>query len=423
MGLFGGNKSEKKEAPANAKPELAGRNKEARQRHPDNRDVLWGNSFRTSTFTAATGGPELVLGNFYLLAQKNRAGKWNLFRVTEIEDWVSREEISGGPYWFFDAIDYLAAFESTAAQQGYLPGAVDEKEKLGFSHYEAFGMREGLVFDVHTGLPHETIDGEIVTAGDFKKSDFVRVKEKHDEGKARLKEIFESAGQHDLIRSIMPETPDARANLAAALSVMKKREKLKEIIRNLDDALTFWSTALRKGFDYVVREEKKTRKVDRYDSWSGRHHSEVENYKEPVTASDSVLANLSAAGKMFLDEFKDVEEGVYIKNGLHAMITAFRVARIQAALYGTVGAGFAPEKAFEQVKEEIEEEKERLRTIGMPEMELLRFEAAIAEGFTAPPKEIPKAVLEFVDDLRRLQQEMLKTATITARPKFAPPQP
>lgn len=72
---------------------------------------------------------------------------------------------------FFDAIEYLARYEATQIENGFLPAQVDESAALGLQHFMGFARREGIVFDIGN-MPHPTSNGRIVTDGVFPETDY-----------------------------------------------------------------------------------------------------------------------------------------------------------------------------------------------------------------------------------------------------------
>lgn len=412
--------------PVNEKPDLAGRNKHVRQLYSDSRQALWGDEFRTSGFLVPD---QADLGRQYLLAQKNGA-KWDLFRVREIEEtqedgWVNREKISGGPYGFFDAIDYLAAFESTAERQGLVLADIDEKQALGFAHYEAFGMREGLVFDVHDGLPHETRDGKIVTPGDFKKSDFVRVAQNHEEGKVRLRRMFEEAGRDATLASLMPPGQEINISLSSVFDIVESKEKINRLAAILDKACSIWQQALGKGFQFTAGEVTKYQLLPGIvlNEQTGEYEGKRKAYKDKATAAEVIVGLLDEAKLYYQSEFADVKGMENVLSGINGCVLAFETVRLQDEFYRVSHAAVIGEGAIDKVKSMTAETRSSLQKNGVSEADLVRFDAAVAQGLFDPPSEIPQAVIDFVNSLHKLEQKLMQEARALARPQTPAPNP
>lgn len=103
-------------------------------------------------------------------AIQTKPGQWKLFKVSLHDDMpghdmaAQRIEINGR-FGFFDVLSRLAEYEFSYSTKGSDYVCAEGPDALGIDHYVAFGQREGIAFDIHTGKPLKTLRGHIVESG------------------------------------------------------------------------------------------------------------------------------------------------------------------------------------------------------------------------------------------------------------------
>jgi len=108
--------------------------------------------WRKALYNGATSGWQLI--DIEKLVQ-GPEGDGPVYKTKPVKDGLS----------FFAAIKDLAEYEHSQSELGLIPVGADP-DALGLEHYRAFAEREGIIFDTEN-YPHPTVNGEIVTAGNF----------------------------------------------------------------------------------------------------------------------------------------------------------------------------------------------------------------------------------------------------------------
>lgn len=100
-----------------------------------------------------------------------KPGHWKLFKVSvQDEDEGAQGRVAQrieihGRFGFYTILQRLAEYEFSYGDKESAYIRVDGPDKLGTDHYIAFGKREGIAFDTHTGKPLMTVRGHIVKSG------------------------------------------------------------------------------------------------------------------------------------------------------------------------------------------------------------------------------------------------------------------
>ena len=131
-------------------------------------NAVYGDKFFTATYAISDSVPKI---STYRRAQYTDAEKrWQIFEFTVQETSISGKRQVTSKFvtsnlTLIKAVTNLAKFEKALIESGEtLDGPAPAA--MGMDHYQAFAEREGIIFD-EDGLPHPTLNGEIVTNGKF----------------------------------------------------------------------------------------------------------------------------------------------------------------------------------------------------------------------------------------------------------------
>ncbi len=139
---------------------------------------------------------------------------------------------------FFQAIAILSEYERGQLAMPAIP--TNDADDLGRKHFVAFAEREGIAFDIN-GVPHPTLDGEVISDGSFTKSALERAR-----AYSRYQSAFFKAGSNDVLSQILSSAPRAETLFEEALDKSEASATLKKFLRTIEDIGILASATLEK---------------------------------------------------------------------------------------------------------------------------------------------------------------------------------
>jgi hypothetical protein len=369
------------------------------------RRAVYGRSFRSRALKSE-------LGEVWLKAVAPvQADQWTVIRMSRAE-FVTPADSSvdiNTPAWkskieaenldFFDALEHLAFFESSARTLSFEPSGLSEKD-LGTEHFKAFGIREGIAFDINTGMPHPTAEGEIVTTGTFSEQMMADVKTAFDKKRKKL------SGPETIITSMFGAPPEENS-FEDFVSLAKFMPAYSYFMMRLKEAKLCFELALECDFDwrYFKNQEFERNSKD----WEVNDH--VSLFEEILKETSEALDKLD---KLSVDV--DSEK---IKTFLEQMKFAYYFSWAKALSQRL--ANTLEEELLEDLQRHTKYCEDRYRKLGGSQEEAARIKDHIINGQSpVMPQELTVFIQGLEDHASRCQANMKRMAGIKNKDSSGP---
>jgi hypothetical protein len=273
-----------------------------------------GDKCRTLPFLNVAGDTEWFSGQ-----QDPVTGQWAIRKNVELPNIVGQSAGVGDASLkiktlkdglnFFDAINELSVYERGQLARGIIPA--EDAASLGESHFTAFAEREGLVFDTD-GVPHPTLNGEIVTDGTFTKAAIERAR-----GFSRKHSLYFAQGGNEILSKLITPTIKADSVFTEALKKSADLSRLKILIGHVEDMATLLECLFEKELfvDRKINVLRLTRSDLRgpldYPSSKGDHSKDHKALKAVIAVMDR------AGGREIRHVFDTLASGA--KNALNQL--------------------------------------------------------------------------------------------------------
>ena len=249
-------------------------------------DANHGHGFRTISFHHHTDDAKNYI--FWRKASRNPETRlWAVYDIKEERDAASKSSVPAytetskkikDNLTFFDAAYNLAQYETSQRALGYLAASISSIQdiQLAEKHVKAFAEREGLVFDSR-GLPHPTINGEIVTEGTFPKGAHDKAQNVPPRPQPKI------IDHEDLLRMLMSGSTamPERANISSIFKAHELDATFKAAVEEIKDIIRLCEAAY--GFNIEdIEKRHSNNKYRLYDSHAYQHaFGEFDNLLTP----------------------------------------------------------------------------------------------------------------------------------------------
>jgi hypothetical protein len=142
------------------------------------------------------------IGHWIVLHRNERDPRAAILRHDGV---VVRQQVMGGceKLTFYEAVKKLAEYEAMQKDSGQSQIAAPSAEQMGREYYKTLATLEGLAFDI-TNAPHPTLEGRIVTAGNFSREAFDSVQKALDDARAEVQARTSRMLQDSLLGDFNP---------------------------------------------------------------------------------------------------------------------------------------------------------------------------------------------------------------------------
>lgn len=376
-----------------------------------------GDRCQTLSFTTSLGAIEWRTGQ-----QDPFTGEWVIRKHTEEPNLSSSTAAVGEPTIktmtlheglnFFQAVTILSEYERGQLALTVLP--VNEASELGDNHVVAFAEREGIAFDTN-GVPHPTLNGEVVTDGSFTKSALERAR-----AFSRVQSAFFKAGNNDVLSQLLSSAPRAETLFDDVMNKSEAYSTLKKFLTTIEDIETLTLSALekkplkdtRQDFILDVNRDRFHEPLE-YPSTHGREMNDAKATQNifRIMKEKSQYTPRSALHKLFehtthyaaqLDRnFKND----YFSNGAKAvrLYIDLTIARHTSTLDRATQDSYAID--VEKIRKNVEVFESRFKNMGGTEDQVWRVKSTIIDP-NAPS--IEHAMKPFITQLNTLLKNMEK---------------
>ncbi|WP_435641967.1 hypothetical protein [Micavibrio aeruginosavorus] len=376
-----------------------------------------GDRCQTLSFQTSLGAVEWRTGQ-----QDPFTGEWVIRKHTEEPNLSGSAASVGEPtiktmtlhegLSFFQAVTILSEYERGQLAMTVLP--VNEASELGDNHVVAFAEREGIAFDTN-GVPHPTLNGEVVTDGSFTKSALERAR-----AFSRTQSAFFKAGNNDVLSQLLSSAPRAETLFDDVMNKSEAYSTLKKFLTAVEDIETLTISALEKtplkdtekNFILDVRRDKFEEPI-KYPASQGHKVSDTkattniirimndQNQYTPRAALDKLFENMAQHAKKLDQNFRND----YFSKGTKALRLYFdlTVARHLSALDRATQDSYAIDVT--KIRRNVETLETRFKDMGGSEDEVWRVKSTIIDP-NAPS--IQHAMKPFITQLNTLLKNVEK---------------